>query len=310
MEGATDEAWIRIRFWISVSSFSVSLFSLSAFPREALFLEPVEIAMVPLDPAALAHVRSWVGEPSGRGVLDLHHALEHHDARFRGDEARAPRSVLLIRERAGQADAYGAGEPEPAVSEIVRRRGRPVALLAPEGWWDAVESRLEARSVAVSRVEMRTLAAGHDEFTPATSVVATRRLALEDAAAFLTSEAVPDWALACWGEFATLVAHGAAFGVPLRAAAGYAALAWVYGQAGRYEAVGVSTTARFRRLGLGRAAASALVAHIIEERGKLALWTAGAGNAASLALGRSLGFSDAGTETYLRWQPAADTWVW
>ena len=55
------------------------------------------------------------------------------------------------------------------------------------------------------------------------------------------------------------LARGAAFGVPQ--GGGFAALAWVFDQSHRHDALAVHTSPRFRRLGLGRAAASALIAH-------------------------------------------------
>lgn len=255
--------------------------------------------MFPLDPTGAEHARSWVGEPCGRGLLDLHHALAHCQPGLWGDDAREPRSVLLVREGTGQVEAFGAGEPEPAVSWIVRRQEKAVALLAPKPWWELV--RLRAR--VVERVELAILAAGAGDVARVASAVATRRLTQDDADAFLASEATPDWALFAWGSFAELIEHGAAFGVPF--GPGFAALAWTYSQAGRYAAIGVSTTTRFRGLGLGRAAAAALVAELVDVRGKVALWTTAPGNAASHRLGRSLGFSLVGTETYLRWQAIA-----
>ena len=99
-----------------------------------------------------------------------------------------------------------------------------------------------------------------------------------------------------------LIAHGAGFGVPH--GRGFAALAWVFDQAGDFDAIGVSTVPRFRRLGLGRAAASALIMHILQWRGKVPLWSTTPDNAASQALANSLGLSLAVTESLLRWGPA------
>lgn len=252
--------------------------------------------MVPLDAVAAEHVRAWLGEPRGPGVLDLYQALVDHHPGLWGDDARVPRSVVLIREGAGQLEVYGAGRPEPAAGWLCRSEERPIALIAPKDWWDAVERRVDQ----VERDEVLTLSVEEADFTPVSSAVATRRLTARDAEAFYSSEIAPDWALSGWRTFHDLVERGAGYAVPFGAR--FAAAAWVYSQAGRYETVGVSTDARFRRLGLGKAVASALVAEILRERGKVALWTTVPENAASVATAHALGFSPAATETRLRWR--------
>jgi RimJ/RimL family protein N-acetyltransferase len=229
-------------------------------------------------------------------LLDLYQALAEHHPGLWGDDARVPRSVVLVREGAGQVEMFGAGRPEPAAGWLCRYEERPVALMAPRDWWDAVERRVER----VDRVEVLTLSADASDFTPVVSAVATRRLTAEDSEAFLSSEIAPEWSLSGWRTFRDLIERGAGYVVPF--GAGYAAAAWVYSQAGRYESVGVSTVDRFRRLGLGKAVASALVTEIIQERGKVALWTTSPENEASVATARALGFSPAATETYLRWR--------
>jgi hypothetical protein len=177
---------------------------------------------------------------------------------------------------------------------LLGRAQEPLSLLAPEHWWDAAERR----AGGVERVEVLTLSADADEFLPDVSAVAVRRLAAGDSEALLAAS-FPAWALAGWTSGRDLVEHGVGFAVPNGRE--YAALAWVYSRAERYEAIGVSTVDRFRRLGLGRAVASALVSEILHKRGKVPLWTTAPGNGASLALAESLGFSAAAAETCLRW---------
>ena len=65
----------------------------------------------------------------------------------------------------------------------------------------------------------------------------------------------------------------------------------------------VFTVPRYRRLGLARAAAAALVGHIASRRHKVPLWSTTPDNDASLALARSLGFTSQVTEALVRWPP-------
>jgi GNAT superfamily N-acetyltransferase len=251
--------------------------------------------MVPLDAVAAEHVRAWLGEPPAPGLLDLYQALADHRQGLWGDDPKIPRSVLLLREGGRQLEAFGAGDPEPAVGWLCRRGEKSVALMAPSDWWDAVERRVDG----VERVDVLTYSAEASEFTPASSAVVTRRLSAGDAEAFLAPEIALEWALAGWGTFRDLIKRGAAFGVPFGAR--LAATSWVYSQAGDYEAIGVSTDPRFQRLGLGKAVASALVSEVLRKRRKVPLWTTAPENAASIATAQSLGFSIAATETSLRW---------
>lgn len=203
--------------------------------------------------------------------------------------------MLLVRERGRRLEVFGAGDPGPAVDWLCRKDEMTVALMAPRDWWEPVDAQVER----VERVEMQTLSVGIPEFKPARSTVVLRRLTAEDSEVFVSSEVAVDWALSGWETFGDLVERGAGYVVP--AGARCAAAAWVYSQAAGYEAIGVSTAARFRRLGLGKAVASALVAEILHERGKIPLWTTAPGNAASWATARALGFSVVATETYLQW---------
>ncbi|SIO39266.1 GNAT acetyltransferase [Singulisphaera sp. GP187] len=202
--------------------------------------------------------------------------------------------MLLLREGGRQLEAFGAGDPEPAVDWLCRRGEKSVALLAPKDWWDAVGRRIEG----VEQAEVLTLSAAASQ-RPTKPAVVTRRLTVDDSAAFLAPEIALEWALWGWGTFRALVERGAGYVVPF--GSGFAAMAWVYSQAGDYEAIGVSTVLRFRRLGLGKAAASALVSEIIETREKVPLWSTAPENEASVAMAQSLGFSIATLETFLRW---------
>jgi hypothetical protein len=206
--------------------------------------------------------------------------------------------VLLVREGDGQLEAFGAGEPEPALGWLARRAGRTVALLAPPHWTNVVGRRFRA----LERKEMLTLSVAPADFQPPRSTVTTRRLEAGDARAFIDG-IVPDWALLSWSSFEELVEFGVGFVVP--SGSDYGALAWTYSQAGRYAAIGVVTVPRFRRLGLGRAVASDLVSELMNSRGKTPIWTTTSDNSGSRALAESLGFSLAATETFLRWLPVS-----
>jgi RimJ/RimL family protein N-acetyltransferase len=251
--------------------------------------------MIPLGAEARHRALSWVGSDEGPGVLALRHALIHGRPGVWGDDPDDPRSVVLVREGDGAHEAFAAGRPEPAAVWLAGQE-RPVALLAPEDW----EPSIRAEVGPVARAEVQTW------FDPPPRppggpgpAIGSRRLTRDDGDAFARS--APPWALRSWGSFPALVRHGAAFGVPH--SAGFAALAWVFDQTTRFDAVGAYTEPRFRRLGLGRAAASALLAHILSERHKAPLWSTRADNLASRALAESLGFSDRVDEILLSWPP-------
>jgi hypothetical protein len=235
-------------------------------------------------------------------LLDLHHALAYGRAGLWGDDGRAPRSVLLVREGIGQLEAFGAGEPEPAVSWLAGQTRGPVCLLAPEDWWDVVDAQVGAEGVELADVLTFSVAAARFRPVAQAQGAAVRRLGPEDLALLETS-VFPAWGLFGWGSFAELIAQGAAVGVPFGET--YAALAWIYSQAGRYAAVGVATAPEYRRLGLARASASALIAEILHARRQVPVWSTSDGNLASKATARSLGFSLARIETLLRWSGTA-----
>jgi GNAT superfamily N-acetyltransferase len=128
-----------------------------------------------------------------------------------------------------------------------------------------------------------------------------RQLLVDDGPAFV--EIVPSWALRGWGTFSALITHGAGFGVMIPDRLTFAAVAWVFDQAGAFDSLGVFTVPQFRRLGLGRAVAWALVDHIVHSRGKVPLWSTAPGNEPSRALACALGFSLAADEPLVRWPP-------
>jgi predicted GNAT family acetyltransferase len=100
-----------------------------------------------------------------------------------------------------------------------------------------------------------------------------------------------------------MIARGAAFGV--FQGEGLASMAWVYESDREHDKIGVATASPFRRLGLGRAVSLAMVDHILGDRRKHPLWVTHAGNTASVALARSIGFQGMSLETLLHWTPIA-----
>ena len=203
--------------------------------------------------------------PAGPGLLALRHALEFRKPGLWVDATARPESLVLVREGdGGRLEAFGAGEPEPAVDWLVGQN-RDFTLLAPEDWREALNDR--GGEAEWGEVETWSIKTSYRKTAPE-SVVA-RRLSADDRGAFLDS--APGWGLRGWGAFADLIGHGAAFGVPVGDR--FAALAWVFDGAETYDAVGAFTDARFRGLGLGKAAASALVRHVIDERRRVPLWS-------------------------------------
>jgi GNAT superfamily N-acetyltransferase len=266
--------------------------------------------MVPLDKPATRYVRTWLGPLLGPGLLALRHALLFPMPGLWGDDPVQPQSVILVRDGDDQREAFGAGEPEPAVGWLIDQH-KAFTLHAPDDWLEAVRARLggvekdsvetwteDGSSMSLRRSKgssARSSAA--PTLKPAPPRVVTRRLTLRDFAWF--TRLAPTWGLRSWRTYPLLMDHGAAFGVPHQR--GFAALAWVLDQADAYDAVAVFTEPRFRRLGLGRAAASALIEHIVRRRGKIPLWSTLPDNEASRFLARSLGLSVAATEHLVRW---------
>jgi GNAT superfamily N-acetyltransferase len=262
--------------------------------------------MIALEPTAVRSLRSWLVEPAVPGLLALHHALAYQRPGLWGDHARLPRSVVLVREGDDRLEAFGAGDPEPAVIWLTGR-GRAVSLVAPSAWRDAVGARVgpvERGAVETWALDPFDLASATilDDPEPAPLPahgrrVATRRLTASDADGFLAN--APAWALRGWGTFPALITFGAAFGVP--DGDRFAALAWIFDQSAGFDAIGTYTIPPYRRLGLARAATEALIHHIVCRRHKVPLWSTSTHNAASLALARALGFNARATEALIHW---------
>jgi hypothetical protein len=188
------------------------------------------------------------------------------------------------------------GRPGPAIAWLAgRAEGRPIALLAPPSW----EAPIRARGDRLDRATVQTWTRTRPGPTRRPGPARVRPLGPGDGPAF--ESIAPLWALGSWGDFARMIDRGAAFGVPT--GQGLAAIGWVYEADDRSDKIGVATAAPFQRLGLGHAVASVLVDHILHDRQKLPHWTTHAGNLASMALARILGFADPISETLLHWAP-------
>ena len=252
--------------------------------------------MVPLAPDAAEHVLSWEDGTAPRRRPAPCPDLAPAGAVGRPSEPSGQRRAAPRGRR-----AVGGLRRRPSrAGRRLARRGRTgtVALLAPAFWEPAVRAAVGPVERAGIEIRFHRGLDPKSDGLPDRPRIATRRLTPGDAAAFAAT--APGWALRGWGSFADLIAHGAGFGVP--GGAGLAALAWILEQGRQVDLVGVYVAPRFRRLGLGRAVAAALVAHIVGERRRSPLWVHAPENAASRALGRSLGFTVAVSETLLRWR--------
>ncbi len=255
--------------------------------------------MVPLRPEAREHVLAKLGGEERPGLLALRHAVLFRRPGLWGDNARRPHTVVYLRPAGRRREAFGAGRPEPAAGWLAAREGE-ITLLAPEEWEPWVRSALGP--LEPRRSEVRTWYDPPTRDPKGPSPAPVRRLGPEDRQAFLTI--APEWALLGWGGFDDLIRHGAAFGVPFLD--GFVAIAWIFDQTARFDALGVFTVPRFRRLGLARAVARSLIRTSQKERAKSPLWSAHAENAASHALALSLGFEGPNSEMLLSW-PASSS---
>jgi GNAT superfamily N-acetyltransferase len=256
-----------------------------------------DATMVPMEWEAAEDVLAW--EDGSRRTLAIHHALTLRRGVVWADRPVRPTSVVLARRSPRGWEAFGSGEPGPAVPWLSLRR-EPIALMAPESW-EAELARAARRVGAFERadLEVRYLPEPRGHAVRSGHVgppITVRRLTLADAPALVA--ALPDGALRSWASADEALGRGAAFGVPRGAT--FLAVAWIVEQDRHLDAVGVFTEERFRRLGLGRAACRGLIDHVLDRRRKVPLWAAGPDNDASLALARSLGFTIEMRETVLR----------
>ncbi len=227
-------------------------------------------------------------------------ALEHAASRSRpglwGDHPDVPSTLVWVREGDGDLEAFATGEPGPAPAWLADRAGgRSIRLAAPDSWEAA--ARLVGGSIEKASIVGLVRPATLGPIAPAP--VEAVPLGIEDRPAF--EALAPSWALRAWGSFAELLTRGSAFGV--RSGPGFASLAWVFEAGRRFDKLGVATLPRYQRLGLGRAAARALVLDIERTRRKQPLWTTAPDNPGSLALARALGFAGEAAEPLLVWTP-------
>ena len=252
--------------------------------------------MIPLGPEATDTVLSW--SDGLHRTSALHHAAIHGRPGLWGDDPARPSSVLWLRDGGTRWEAFAAGFADPALDWLIESSvGRPIVLAAPASWEAVIRARVEP----AARVELSLMQAwlrpGPGRLSAPVS--GARALGPDDADAF--AAIAPPWALRSWGDFGGMLAGGAAFGVPSRS--GLAAVAWVVESDHHLDKIGVATDPRFRRLGLGRAVASALIAEVEEGRRRHALWVANPENVGSLGLARALGFTTQWSEPLLRWAP-------
>ena len=258
--------------------------------------------MVPLRPEGRAQALERLSDADAPCLLALRHAMLYGRPALWGDDAWHPRSVLLVRPESGggrSTEAFGLGEPEPAVPWLVARHRRSGALLAaPDAWAPWINATVGAAGVETYSVET-----WYDPGPPArrpgssNAPITANRLTEHDEISF--RKAAPEWALQGWGDFSGLLRYGAAFGVPYQA--GFASLAWIHDQTEQFDAMSVYTLPRFRRLGLGKAVATALLDHIRRTRNKQPLWSSLATNEPSRNLVQVLGFTESSSQTVFRW---------
>ena len=244
--------------------------------------------MIRLEPSMTRKLLT--GREGPRRRLALEHAALWGRPGFWGDHPSQPQSIVWVRQGDGHLDVFALGEPDRAVGWLATL-DQPINLLAPP-WWEPVV-RGQFGSVVRSHVETWTLDAGLS--WPPVGRVSLKRLEVEDEARFL--EVVPSWALRAWPSYTAMIAHGAGFGVAHHDQ--WVAIAWVVERSPTNASIGVWVREDLRRIGLGRAVASALGTHITEI-GATPLWVTHLANEGSRKLARSLGLRPIMAEPLLR----------
>lgn len=254
--------------------------------------------MVPIGVEAAGTVLAW--SDGLHRTMALHHAVLQGRPGLWGDHPVDPSSVVWLRDGGDQWEAFAAGFADPALNWLEREAtGRRVVLAAPAPWESAVRRRFEPRA-SVRKLTVQTwFRPARTELPAATAP--TRALNRDDRLAF--EVLTPPWASRSWGGYTAMLTQGMAVGVPTRSG-GLAAAAWVVEADQHLAKLGVATAPQFRRLGLGRAAASDLLARLEAAGRWQPLWVTIRGHAASVGLAHSLGFASPVNESVLWWDPA------
>lgn len=203
--------------------------------------------------------------------------------------------AAVIRPRADPTEPVGFGEDAEALW----------SLLAPLPGWRCVNvapgpaaALAAAMAVGLDRAIRRYGDVYHiaPDPVPAIDRPEVRRLTPADVA--LLEAAPPELAGAAWGfgSAASLLVDGFAAGAV--ADGQLVAVAYTGARSQEYADIGVATLAPWRGSGWATAAASA-VARAIQAAGQRPIWSAGEGNASSLAIARKLGFVEVSRRWYL-----------
>jgi GNAT superfamily N-acetyltransferase len=255
----------------------------------------MDLVVMRLEPGAIDRILAH--EPMSHGSTALRHAMMHQRPGLWGSDPARPSSIAWLRAGDDQTwEAFASGVPGPALDWIAPRIGSgTVALVAPRSWEGAIRRRgvsVETATILMfSQLDLMKLAGFSTD---------SRALTVADAPAF--ESVAPAWALRSWGDFGLLIDRGLALG--LFSAEGLVSTAWTYESDPTHDKIGVATLPRFRRLGLGRRVASALLDRVVRDRLKEPIWVTSSANAGSIALAKSLGFANPSAETLFRWTPA------
>src|SRR5262249_49500990 len=207
-----------------------------------------------------------------------------------GDRVQRPRSLVLARELDDRWEAFGAGEPWPALPWLLDGDLRTrVTLVGPPSWHEAI-ARMDGTT------EQGTLETWHPPDMVRPGALASgaedlvRAVEQRDQASFVAS--TPTWALRAWLSFGRMCRETVAFGIPLRDGRGFASVAWVYELSRPFAAVAVATRPRYQRLGLGGTVVRTLLRTMMSgpvEQRLTPIWFTEGSNTASKALAASLG---------------------